>query len=357
MIVASNVNNSLLVVVIAQGIFYGTPLLFASLGELLAERSGGALNLGVEGMMLVGAAIGFWISHRFGGSPGVLLTAGILAGAFAGAVMAAIHAFMVITLRANQIVSGLALTIFAGGGRPLDLRRRHVQPDRRLQPPAAEPGPPRLVAAGWPVVGPDPVPPEILVYLSWVLVIVLIWYLEPDAARAEPGAPSERGARRRRRHGHRRRRRGIATSADRRRGARRCGGRLHHARDHPAVGRRDHRRRRLDRDRARDLRVLAAPFSASLGAYFFRGRCRRSRPSCRLATSVSGRPCSGRTRFPQHRDDRRARDRLGEQREAASLGAPGGARDPVHPRRALRSSACPRRSSPAASMSMRFFGG
>ena len=54
---ARGVNNSLLIVLIASGIAYGTPLLYASLGELLAERSG-VLNLGVEGMMLVGAVIG-----------------------------------------------------------------------------------------------------------------------------------------------------------------------------------------------------------------------------------------------------------------------------------------------------------
>ena len=53
------VNNSLVVVVIASGILFGTPLLFAALGELLAERSG-VLNLGVEGMMLMGAVTGFW---------------------------------------------------------------------------------------------------------------------------------------------------------------------------------------------------------------------------------------------------------------------------------------------------------
>ena len=52
-------NHSLLIVLVASGIAYGTPLLFAALGELLAERSG-VLNLGVEGMMLVGAVMGFW---------------------------------------------------------------------------------------------------------------------------------------------------------------------------------------------------------------------------------------------------------------------------------------------------------
>ena len=57
-----SVNDSLLVIVLAQAVLYGTPLLFASLGELLAERSG-VLNLGVEGMMLFGAAVGFWMTQ------------------------------------------------------------------------------------------------------------------------------------------------------------------------------------------------------------------------------------------------------------------------------------------------------
>ena len=52
------INDSILVVVLAQAVVYGTPLLYAALGELLAERSG-VLNLGVEGMMLVGAVMGF----------------------------------------------------------------------------------------------------------------------------------------------------------------------------------------------------------------------------------------------------------------------------------------------------------
>ena len=112
-------NNSLLVVVIASGIAYGTPLLFASLGELLAERSG-VLNLGVEGMMLVGAVLGFWGVQRTGSLP---LAIGV--AAIAGAAMAAIHAFLVVTLRANQIVSGLALTIFAGAAGLRGTRSAH----------------------------------------------------------------------------------------------------------------------------------------------------------------------------------------------------------------------------------------
>src|SRR2546429_3193109 len=110
-------NNSLLVVVLASGIAYGTPLLFAALGELLAERSG-VLNLGVEGMMLVGAVMGFWTVQRMHAGTGITLAAAIGVAALAGAIVAAIHAFLVITPRANQIASGPPPTIFAGAAGP-----------------------------------------------------------------------------------------------------------------------------------------------------------------------------------------------------------------------------------------------
>jgi general nucleoside transport system permease protein len=108
------INDSLLVVVLAQAVLYGTPLLYAALGELLAERSG-VLNLGVEGMMLFGAAIGFWATQRVGWPEASVLLFAVVIAAVAGGAMAAIHAFLTITLRASQIVTGLALTIFAGG--------------------------------------------------------------------------------------------------------------------------------------------------------------------------------------------------------------------------------------------------
>jgi ABC-type uncharacterized transport system permease subunit len=109
-----SINHSLTVSVLAQALAYGTPILFAALGELLAERSG-VLNLGVEGMMLVGAVMGFWAVQRAPGPAALVLMLAVATAAFAGLVMSAIHAFLVVTLRASQIVSGLALTIFAGG--------------------------------------------------------------------------------------------------------------------------------------------------------------------------------------------------------------------------------------------------
>lgn len=86
-----------------------TPLLFATLGEILTEKSG-HLNLGVEGMMLIGAVAGF--------ATGIVTNDPILAiiGAIiAGSASALIYAFLTITLRANQVVSGLALTMFGTG--------------------------------------------------------------------------------------------------------------------------------------------------------------------------------------------------------------------------------------------------
>ncbi len=168
-------NHSLLVVVIASGIAYGTPLLFASLGELLTERSG-VLNLGVEGMMLVGAVMGFWSVQRFHPTTAVALACGVVVAALAGALMASIHAFVTITLRASQIVSGLALTIFAGAvglssylGNDLNLADQPAAHEFGHVFPAS--------IRSWPIVGPIIFGQNLLVYGSWVLVVAIAWYL------------------------------------------------------------------------------------------------------------------------------------------------------------------------------------
>jgi simple sugar transport system permease protein len=171
-----SVNDSLLVIVLAQAVLYGTPLLYASLGELLAERSG-VLNLGVEGMMLFGAAVGFWVTQRVGGSAAPVLFLAVAASALAGAAMAAIHAFLVITLRANQIVSGLALTIFAGG---LGLSA-YFGTELGLSPntPAIHDfGDLDVLGLGdLPVVGPIVFDQSALVYASWGLTLLVALYL------------------------------------------------------------------------------------------------------------------------------------------------------------------------------------
>jgi simple sugar transport system permease protein len=86
-----------------------TPLLLAAIGELVVERSG-VLNLGVEGMMVVGAVCGFAAAY---GSGSALL--GILAASVAGVAMAFIFAFLTQTLVTNQVASGLALTLLGLG--------------------------------------------------------------------------------------------------------------------------------------------------------------------------------------------------------------------------------------------------
>jgi simple sugar transport system permease protein len=92
-------------------------VLYASLGEILTERSG-VLNLGVEGMMLIGALSAFAATASFQS-----LWIGTLAAMLIGGCFALIHGFFAITLRVNQVVSGLALTLFGIGlsnfvGRP-----------------------------------------------------------------------------------------------------------------------------------------------------------------------------------------------------------------------------------------------
>jgi len=175
------VNNSLLVVVLASGVAYGTPLLYAALGELLAERSG-VLNLGVEGMMLVGAVMGFWTVERLHANTGIALAAAIGVAALVGAALASIHAFLVITLRSSQIVSGLALTIFAG----VVGLSSYLGNDLNL---ADQPAAHQFSAVfpksmqDWPIVGPIVFGQNVLVYASWACVVAIWLYL----SRTRPG--------------------------------------------------------------------------------------------------------------------------------------------------------------------------
>jgi ABC-type uncharacterized transport system permease subunit len=95
--------------ILQAGVASGTVLLFATIGELFAERSG-VLNLGVEGMMLIGAMTGFSVAIKTG-NPWL----GVLAAMLFAGVISQIHAYIVITLQADQVVSGLALTFLGTG--------------------------------------------------------------------------------------------------------------------------------------------------------------------------------------------------------------------------------------------------
>ena len=95
--------------ILAAGVASGTILLFAALGEIFAERAG-VLNLGVEGMMLLGAVAGFSVTASTG-NPWV----GLVVAMLAGGLLSLVHAVVTIHLRADQVISGLALTFLGTG--------------------------------------------------------------------------------------------------------------------------------------------------------------------------------------------------------------------------------------------------
>jgi general nucleoside transport system permease protein len=98
-----------ILIVLQAGVATGTVLLFATLGEIFAERSG-VMNLGVEGMMLLGAMSAFSVTLA-SGNPWL----GILAGMLFAGLISQVHGFICITLQADQVVSGLSLTFLATG--------------------------------------------------------------------------------------------------------------------------------------------------------------------------------------------------------------------------------------------------
>jgi simple sugar transport system permease protein len=100
---------SFLTAMLAAGLVAAVPLVLAALGETVGERSG-LLNLGIEGMMLAGAFFGFTAAYQTGGS-----LWGVLAGIAAGAVLGLVFAVLTISLRVDQVLVGLAITIFGAG--------------------------------------------------------------------------------------------------------------------------------------------------------------------------------------------------------------------------------------------------
>jgi ABC-type uncharacterized transport system permease subunit len=156
-------NTALLIGVIASSIMSGTSLLYATLGEVVGERAG-IVNLGLEGIMLIGAASGF-AATVLTGSPYL----GVVAAALAGAAANMIFAYLVVGRRANQLATGLSLMFFGIGlsaliGRPFVGALIVGLP--RLVVPGLAPG-----GAGARLLGYD-----ILVYLA-VPMSVFTWWL------------------------------------------------------------------------------------------------------------------------------------------------------------------------------------
>ena len=142
-----------------------TPLLFAALGELVTEKSG-VLNLGIEGMMVMGAIIGFVTVHVTGSA-----TLAILASLVAGALMASIFAVLVLKFHASQVPTGLALTIFGIGLSAL-IGQSMIGIAYDGLPVISIP-----LLSSIPVLGELLFKHDILVFLSIVMVFVVTWFL------------------------------------------------------------------------------------------------------------------------------------------------------------------------------------
>ncbi len=159
-------NDNVWLLDVAASIGVATPLALAALGAILHERSG-VLNLGVEGMMLIGAMAAFLAGDAWG-NVWVAVACGVLAGGALGL----IHGLLTISLRANQIVTGLALVIFGTGlakflGEPVN----GVKAPVKIEP---------IHATGLgdlPLVGPVLFQQDVLVYLTFALVAASSIYL------------------------------------------------------------------------------------------------------------------------------------------------------------------------------------
>ena len=143
----------------------GTPLVFAALGELVTEKSG-VLNLGVEGMMLVGAATSFIVAATTG-HPWL----GVGAGIVAGAALSLVFAVLTLSLMANQVATGLALSLF-GVGLSAFVGLNYVSIVIEGIAPLAVPGLSELPLVGKLLFGHNP-----LVYLSLALFAAIHWFL------------------------------------------------------------------------------------------------------------------------------------------------------------------------------------
>jgi len=159
-----------LIPIFVSTVVAATPLIYAALGELVTERAG-VLNLGVEGMMLVGAVAAF----AAGIASGSLVLA-FLAGMLAATAVSLLFAFLTLSLQTNQVATGLALTLFGVGLSAFIGRGYAGMPIERVA---------KLDIHGisdLPVIGPLLLNYDALVYLSIALYFALSWFLNHSRA-------------------------------------------------------------------------------------------------------------------------------------------------------------------------------
>ena len=142
-----------------------TPLVIAALGELVTERAG-VLNLGVEGMMIMGA-VGAFAATQLTGSPYV----GVVAGILCGGLFSLLFGFLTLTLVANQVATGLALTLLGLGASGMLGEGFVGAPGIKLQPIALP------FLSDIPFLGPVLFRQDIIFYMSIALVVGVNWFL------------------------------------------------------------------------------------------------------------------------------------------------------------------------------------
>ena len=157
-------DNELLLQILTAAIKTGTPLLLVALGEMVCEKSG-VLNLGQEGMMLMGAVCGFIAAFSTGS-----LFLGILAAMLAGMLMSMLFAVISMHLRANQVATGLALTIF-GTGLSAFIGAAYVGKTVKGFLGFHIP-----LLSDIPFVGQLVFSHDVMIYVSWLLVLIVGWF-------------------------------------------------------------------------------------------------------------------------------------------------------------------------------------
>lgn len=163
-------NPDTLINILVATIAAGTPLVYAALGELVVEKSG-VLNLGVEGMMLVGGISGFIAMAKTGS-----LMVALGCGMAAGALMSLIFGVLTLTLMANQVASGLALTIFGIGLSAfmgIEYTSVALKGVQAIHLP---------LLSDIPVLGRILFSQDILVYLSLGMLAAIVWFLYKSKA-------------------------------------------------------------------------------------------------------------------------------------------------------------------------------
>jgi simple sugar transport system permease protein len=156
--------------IVASTVAAATPLIYAALGETVVEKAG-VLNLGIEGMMLVGAVAGFAANLASGSA-----TVGFVAAATAGILLSLIFAFLTLSLQTNQVATGLALTLFGIG---LSAFAGHDLAGTPI---------PGLKGIAIPLLSDIPILGDLLfhydfmVYLSGVLFLAVSWFLSKSHA-------------------------------------------------------------------------------------------------------------------------------------------------------------------------------